>query len=50
VPNQLETSQPIAARPKHLLHVFPTFAVGGSQMLFDQLVRLLGSRYRHTVL
>ncbi|MEO8300270.1 MAG: glycosyltransferase family 4 protein [Rhizomicrobium sp.] len=35
---------------KHLLHVFPTFAVGGSQMRFAQLVRLHGARYRHTVL
>jgi glycosyltransferase involved in cell wall biosynthesis len=34
---------------KHLLHVFPTFAVGGSQMRFAQLARLHGSRYRHTV-
>ena len=37
-------------QPKHLLHVFPTFAVGGSQMRFAQLVRLHGARYRHTVL
>ena len=36
--------------PKHLLHVFPTFAVGGSQMRFAQLVRLHGPRYRHTVI
>jgi len=35
---------------KHLLHVFPTFAVGGSQMRFAQLVRLHGARYRHTVI
>lgn len=35
---------------KHLLHVFPTFAVGGSQMRFAQLVRLHGARYRHTIL
>jgi glycosyltransferase involved in cell wall biosynthesis len=36
--------------PKHLLHVFPTFAVGGSQMRFAQLARLHGERYRHTVI
>ena len=36
--------------PKHLLHVFPTFAVGGSQMRFAQLARLHGARYRHTVI
>jgi glycosyltransferase involved in cell wall biosynthesis len=37
-------------QPKHLLHVFPTFAVGGSQMRFAQLVKLHGPRYRHTVI
>jgi glycosyltransferase involved in cell wall biosynthesis len=40
----------MTSQPKHLLHVFPTFAVGGSQMRFAQLVRLHGARYRHTVL
>jgi glycosyltransferase involved in cell wall biosynthesis len=40
----------VSASPKHLLHVFPTFAVGGSQMRFAQLVRLHGARYRHTVI
>src|ERR1700727_3723502 len=35
---------------KHLLHIFPTFAVGGSQMRFAQLVRLHAARYRHTVI
>ena len=35
---------------KHLLHIFPTFAVGGSQMRFAQLARLHGERYRHTVI
>jgi glycosyltransferase involved in cell wall biosynthesis len=35
---------------KHLLHIFPTFAVGGSQIRFGQLVRLHGARYRHTVI
>jgi len=43
-------SQPKISQQKHLLHVFPTFAVGGSQMRFAQLVRLHGARYRHTVL
>jgi glycosyltransferase involved in cell wall biosynthesis len=37
-------------RQKHLLHVFPTFAVGGSQIRFGQLARLHGTRYRHTVI
>jgi glycosyltransferase involved in cell wall biosynthesis len=35
---------------RHLLHVFPSFAVGGSQTRFAQLVRLHGARYRHTVI
>ena len=35
---------------KHILHIFPTFAVGGSQMRFAQLVRLHADRYRHTVI
>ena len=43
-------NEPKISQPKHLLHVFPTFAVGGSQMRFAQLVRLHGARYRHTVL
>jgi glycosyltransferase involved in cell wall biosynthesis len=40
----------VSIPPKHLLHIFPTFAVGGSQMRFAQLVRLHGARYRHTVI
>lgn len=36
--------------PRHLLHIFPTFAVGGSQLRFTQLVRLHKRRYRHTVI
>ncbi len=35
---------------KHLLHIFPTFAIGGSQMRFGQLVAAHGARYRHTVI
>jgi glycosyltransferase involved in cell wall biosynthesis len=37
-------------KPPHLLHIFPTFAVGGSQIRFGQLVRLHGNRYSHTVI
>ena len=36
--------------PRHLLHIFPTFAVGGSQLRFVQLARLHDHRYRHTVI
>ena len=38
------------ANLRHLLHVFPTFEVGGSQRRFAQLARLHGRRYRHTVI
>ncbi len=34
---------------RHLLHVFPSFAVGGAQSRLVQLVRAFGGRYRHTV-
>lgn len=35
---------------RHLLHVFPSFAVGGAQMRFVTLANAFGDRYRHTVL
>lgn len=38
------------SEPRHLLHVFPSFSVGGSQLRFAQLARLHGDRYRHTVI
>ncbi|GGF10858.1 glycosyl transferase family 1 [Aliidongia dinghuensis] len=34
----------------HLLHVFSSFEVGGSQIRFCQLVNALGDRYRHSVI
>jgi glycosyltransferase involved in cell wall biosynthesis len=37
-------------KQKTLLHIFPTFAVGGSQMRFARLATALGERYRHTVI
>jgi glycosyltransferase involved in cell wall biosynthesis len=37
-------------KPRHILHVFPTFAIGGSQSRFVQLARLHGNRYRHSVI
>jgi glycosyltransferase involved in cell wall biosynthesis len=40
----------VSISQKHLLHVFPTFVVGGSQMRFAQLARLHGERYRHTLI
>jgi len=34
----------------HLLHVFPTFAVGGSQVRTATIIDLLGDEFRHTIL
>jgi glycosyltransferase involved in cell wall biosynthesis len=48
--SQSATQVQSSPQQKHLLHIFPTFAVGGSQMRFAQLVRLHGPRYRHTVI
>ncbi len=39
-----------AKAPRHLLHVFSTFAVGGPQTRFVSLANTLNSKYRHTVL
>lgn len=33
----------------HLLHVFPTFAAGGTQLRMAGIVNGLGSNVRHTV-
>ncbi|HKP79517.1 MAG TPA: glycosyltransferase family 4 protein, partial [Phenylobacterium sp.] len=34
----------------HLVHVFPTFGIGGAQVRFAALAEGLGERFRHTVL
>ena len=36
-------------RPRHLFHVFPSFAIGGSQMRLATLISALGPGYRHTI-
>ncbi len=36
--------------PRHLFHVFSSFAVGGAQIRFVRLVNHYGAAYRHTVL
>ena len=36
-------------RPLHLLHVFPTFSLGGSQLRFVTLAHRLGGNFRHSV-
>jgi glycosyltransferase involved in cell wall biosynthesis len=40
----------IASEPRRLLHVFPSFAVGGAQVRFVALADGLGPRFQHTVL
>lgn len=43
-------SQADPARPvRHLLHVFPSFAAGGSELRFVALVNALQRKYRHTL-
>lgn len=39
-----------AHAPRHLLHIFPSFTIGGSQTRFGRLVTGHGDRYRHTVI
>jgi len=39
-----------ATAKRHLLHVFPTFAVGGAQRRFAELGRRLAQSYRHTII
>jgi len=34
----------------HLLHVFPSFEVGGAQVRLARLMNDFGRRYRHSVL
>ena len=41
---------PPPAEPPRLLHVFPTFAVGGAQMRFAAVANRLGPRLRHAVI
>ena len=41
---------PEPQQPRHLLHVFSTFAVGGPQVRFAMLANLFGARYRHTII
>jgi glycosyltransferase involved in cell wall biosynthesis len=38
------------AGPRRLLHVFPTFNVGGAQVRFAALAAGLGARFHHTVM
>jgi glycosyltransferase involved in cell wall biosynthesis len=35
--------------PRRLFHLFPTFAVGGSQVRLTQIANHFGARYQHTI-
>ena len=37
------------ANPRHLLHAFSTFAVGGPEVRSCDLINHFGERYRHTI-
>lgn len=37
-------------RPKHLLHIFSTFGVGGPQVRTCEIIDHFGQKYRHTIL
>src|SRR4051812_11835184 len=39
-----------STRRLHLAHVFPSFAVGGSQSRLAQLMGAVPERYRHTII
>ncbi|MGH8102041.1 MAG: glycosyltransferase, partial [Chthoniobacterales bacterium] len=39
----------MSSKPIHLLHVFPSFEIGGAQMRFARLVQNHGLRYRHSI-
>jgi len=45
----LRAPDPLETKRRHLLHVFPTFAVGGSQSRLAQLLTIWEERYRHSV-
>ncbi len=38
------------SKPRHLLHVFSTFAVGGPEVRSCDLINHFGERYRHTII
>jgi glycosyltransferase involved in cell wall biosynthesis len=40
----------MSEKPRHLLHVFSTFAVGGAEIRFTRLANAFGRRYRHTII
>ncbi|MBN9590200.1 MAG: glycosyltransferase [Alphaproteobacteria bacterium] len=51
--SQVESFQRDSAptvRPPRLLHVFPSFDIGGSQVRFASLLKRLGPQFEHTVI
>jgi glycosyltransferase involved in cell wall biosynthesis len=49
MPASLRVPDPLETKRRHLLHVFPTFAVGGSQSRLAQLLAIWKERYRHSI-
>jgi glycosyltransferase involved in cell wall biosynthesis len=49
-PPRPSTLRAVAQRPRRLLHVFPGFGIGGSQVRLIALAEGLGERFDHTVL
>lgn len=48
--HQQRTGAPAAQHtPRHLLHVFATFAVGGAQVRVCDLINHFGEKYKHTI-
>ena len=45
-----QTHSFVRTRPRRLLHVLPSFAVGGIQMRLARLINAFGPRFHHTIL
>src|SRR5690349_5408770 len=46
----LSADRPLVERAPHVVHVFPSFAVGGAQMRFAALANRFGRSFRHSVI
>lgn len=47
--SRFENAAPVQAAAPHLLHVLPSFGIGGIQVRLAQVISVLGPRYRHTI-
>ena len=48
--HRVKAAMPQSTRPPLILHVFPTFAVGGVQVRFAAIANRFGRRWRHAVI